>query len=128
MCSFLYSTNSSYFKSSFKRSVPFLYSQSSSHWAKSAKSRELRGNVGYVGVWVRGLHGSNYYVGWVGYMGQNIFYVRHNFYVGCVGQIYFCVGQNFLRGSLRGSKIYAWIKFLEVVLKKMSIDTFSIIS
>ena len=41
-------------------------------------------------------------------------YVGHNFYVGCVGQIYFCVGQNFLRGSifLRGSTFFAWVKNL----------------
>ena len=50
---------------------------------ESAKSRELRNNVGYVGAWVKfscrlsGLHGSKY------------FYLGHNF---CVGQIYFCVG------------------------------------
>ena len=39
----------------------------------------------------------------MGCAGQNIFYVGHNFIVGCVGQIYFCldlcVGQNILLGS-----------------------------
>ena len=54
-------------------------------------------------TWVGGLRGSIFYVGCVGYVGQDIFYVGHNFYVGCVGQIYFCVGlcvgHNFLRGS-----------------------------
>ena len=50
---------------------------------ESAKSCELRNNVGYVGAWVKfscrlsGLHGSKY------------FYLGHNF---SVGQIYFCVG------------------------------------
>ena len=65
-------------------------------------------------TWVRGLRGSNYYVGCVGYEGQNIFYVSHNFYVGCMGQIYFCVGQNFLRGPLRESKIFAWVNFFRL--------------
>ena len=59
--------------------------------------------MGCVGPWVRGLRGSDFYVGCVGDVGLNIFYVGHNFYVGCVGQIYFgvglYVGQNFLRGS-----------------------------
>ena len=67
-------------------------------------------------------------MGCVGYVGQNIFYVGHNFCVVCVGQIYFCVDQNFLRGSLRGPKIYAWVNFLGVVLKKISIGAFTIIS
>ena len=54
----------------------------------SAKSRGLRGNVDYAGC-----------------VGQNIFYVGHNFYVGCVGQ-FFDEGQNFLLESdfLRGRK------------------------
>ena len=56
--------------------------------------------MGCVGPWVRGLRGSDFYVGCVGDVGLNIFYVGHNFYVGCVGQIYFCVGQSFLRGSI----------------------------
>ena len=50
-------------------------------WESSALT-----NLGYVGAWVaslRELRGSNYYVG-------------------CVGQIYFCVGQIFLLGSLFG--------------------------
>ena len=34
-----------------------------------------------MGPWVRRLRGSNFYVG------RNIFYVGHNFYVGYVGQI-----------------------------------------
>ena len=37
---------------------------------ESAKSRELRSNVGCVGASVRG---ANFYVGCVGYLGQNIF-------------------------------------------------------
>ena len=73
------------------------------NFEESAKSRGLRGNMGHVGAWLRGLRGSNFYAGCVGYAGQNIFYVGHNFCVGCLGQICFCVGlcvdQNFLRGS-----------------------------
>ena len=53
-----------------------------------------------MGPWVCRLHGSNLYVLCVGYVGLNIFYVGHNFYVSFVSQIYFCVGQNFLRGSI----------------------------
>ena len=58
---------------------------------ESAKLRGLRGNVGPWVAWVRGLCGSIFYVGCVGYVGQDVFYVGHNFYVGCVG-LYFCVG------------------------------------
>ena len=54
-----------------------------------------------VGPWVRGLCGSNFYVSCVGGVGLNIFYVGHNFYVGYVGQIYFCVGQSFF---------FVWVK------------------
>ena len=46
-------------------------------------------------------------MGCVGYVGQNIFYMGHNFYVGCVGQIYFCVSQFFLRDS----KTFACVNF-----------------
>ena len=68
-------------------------------------------------TWVRGLRGLR------GLLGST-------FYVGCVGQIYFCVGQIFLRGSLRGS-------FLTIVIvghnflresKKILIGAFTIIS
>ena len=62
--------------------------------------RGLRGCVGCVGPCVRRLRGSSFYVGCVGDVGLNIFYVGHHFYVGCVDQIHFCVGQNFLRGSI----------------------------
>ena len=54
--------------------------------------RELRGNVSPWVAWVnflrelRGLRGSRYF------LRGSMFYVGHNFYVGCVGQIYFCVG------------------------------------
>ena len=48
----------------------------------SAKLRGLRGNVDYAGC-----------------VGQNIFYVGHNFYVGCVGQFFYeGLSQIFLRG------------------------------
>ena len=40
-------------------------------------------------TWVRGLHGSNFYMGWVGYVGQKMFYLDHNFFV---DEIDFCVG------------------------------------
>ena len=69
-----------------------------------------RGLCGSVGAWVAwvkflsrscGLRGSNYFLRGL------TFYVGHNFYVGCVGQIYFCVGQFFLRVS----KIFALSNF-----------------
>ena len=44
-------------------------------------------------------------------MGQNIFYVGHNFSVGYVGRIYFCVGLCVGENILRGSKIFAWSFF-----------------
>ena len=110
--------------------------------SESAKSRRLRGNVGYVscvGPWVRGLHGLNFYVGYVSYVGQNIFYVVIIFtWVAWVKN--FCVGQFFLRGS----KFSAWVKIfcggvgfcmghffgwgkrgLGMGLKNISIDTFT---
>ena len=68
------------------------------NFGESAKPRGLRGNMGYVGAWVA-------WVTWV----KILFYVVHDFCVGCVGQICFCVGlclcQNILRGSsfFRGS-------------------------
>ena len=43
------------------------------NFEESAKSRGLRGNMGHVGAWVRGLRGSNFYAGCVGHAGQNIF-------------------------------------------------------
>ena len=69
--------------------------------------RGLRGNVGYVGcvaAWialVKLLRGLKYL------LGGSTCYVGHNFYVGCVGQIYFCVGQFFYVGQhfLRELKI-----------------------
>ena len=74
---------------------------------ESAKSRGLRGNVGYVDAWVAWLRGSNFYVGCVGYVGQNIFYVGQHFtwviiftWVAWVKYIFawvnfFCVNPNF---------------------------------
>ena len=92
----------------------------------------VRGLRGSVGLWVHGLRGSIFYVGCVDYVGQNTFYVGHNFYLGCVGRIYFCVGQIFFRGSnffcvdlcmgqnfLRGSQIFVLVNFYlldEIVL------------
>ena len=69
----------------------------------SAKSRDLRGTMGYAVAcvaWVkflrelRGLCGSKYF------LPGSKFSLCHNFYVGYVGQIYFCVDQYFLRGSI----------------------------
>ena len=56
-------------------------------------------------TWVCRLRGSNFYVGWVGYVGQNIFCLGHNFFM---GQINFCVGQKCLRRVyfLRGSAFF----------------------
>ena len=58
--------------------------------------------MGCVVTWVscvRGLHGSKYF------LRGSAFYAGHNFYMGCVGQVYFFVGQFFFQGStfLRGS-------------------------
>ena len=41
------------------------------------------------------------------------FYVGHNFYVGCVGQNFFCVGQFLyvVQNFLRESKFFTWSKF-----------------
>ena len=73
------------------------------NFEESAKSRGLRGNMGHVGAWVRGLRGSNFYAGCVGYAGQKIFYVGHNFCVGCLGQYVF-------------AWVFAWIKIFCVGL------------
>ena len=54
--------------------------------------------------WVRGLRGSNFYVGCVSSVGKNIFYVGHDFDVGYVSQICFCVGPNFF------AWVFAWVK------------------
>ena len=70
----------------------------------------LRGSMncaGQIFTGLRGLRGSKYF------LRGSTFYVGHNFYVGCMGQIYFCVGQfdyvrqhficvrqNFLRGPI----------------------------
>ena len=60
--------------------------------------RGLRGSVGVWVTWVtflpglRGLRGSKCF------LRGSTFYVGHNFYASCVGQIYFCAGQSFLRG------------------------------
>ena len=79
----------------------------------------LLNRVGCVVTWVRGLRGSNFYVGCVSYLGQNTFYVDQHFTwviiftwvtwvkrfcVGFMGQICFCVGlcvgPKFLRGPI----------------------------
>ena len=57
--------------------------------------------MGCVTTWVtmhglHGLHGSNFYVG---YVGQNIFYVGQHF----MRVIFLC--------GLRGSKFFVWVKF-----------------
>ena len=56
---------------------------------------------------MRGLRELNFYVGCVGYIGQNIFYAGHNFNLGCMGQ-------NFLREL----NFFAWVNFSVVGLKK----------
>ena len=52
----------------------------------------LLNRVGCLVTWVTWVHGC------VGYVGQNIFYVGHNFYEGCVGQFFLrgLGGSNFL--------------------------------
>ena len=57
-----------------------------------------------MGEWVGGLHGPNFYVGCVGYVGQNIFYVGQHFtwviiFTWVARVKFFCVGQFFLHGS-----------------------------
>ena len=73
----------------------------------------VRGSRGLVSAWVawvnflrrlRGLRASEYF------LRGSTFYVGHNFYVGCVGQIYFCVGQFIWLGLLRGSNIFTWVQ------------------
>ena len=74
----------------------------------------LLNRVGCVGAWVT----------WVQLLRgvrESTFYVGHNFYMDCVSQ-------NVLRGSLHGSKIFPWLIFLGVVLKKILIDAFTITS
>ena len=66
---------------------------------ESAKSRGLRGNVSCVGAWVNFLRGLRRLRESKYFLRGSAFFVGHNFYVGCVSQIYFCVGQFFLRGS-----------------------------
>ena len=51
-----------------------------------------------MGPWVCGLHGSNFYVGCVGYAGQNVFYVGLNLLPDSI----FLRGSKFLRGSFLG--------------------------
>ena len=77
---------------------------------------------------LRGLHGSKYF------SRGSTFCVGHNFYVvACVKYISvwfelfcvsFCVGHNFWRGF----NIFARVDFLGVLLKKILIGTFKIIS
>ena len=85
--------------------------------SESAKSRGLRGNVV---TWVCGLRWSKFCVGYLGYVGLNIFYVGQHFtwviifmwvewvkYIFawvkffCVG---LCVGHIFLRGAIFGGR------------------------
>ena len=85
---------------------------------ESAKSRGLRGNVGYVCAWVlwvkllrglRGLRGSKYF------LRGSTFYVGHNFYVGCVGQIYFSCVFAWVKAFCVGSKIMYRSNFIACV-------------
>ena len=48
----------------------------------------------------------NFYVDCVDYVGQNIFYMGHNFYVGYVSQMYFAWVQMFLHGST----LFTWVQ------------------
>ena len=67
--------------------------------------RGFRGSVGPWVAWVKILGGLP------GYVGQNMSYVGHNFYVGCVGQIYLC-------GSIFFAWVFAWVTIICVGLKK----------
>ena len=68
-------------------------------------------------TWVRGLPGSIFYVGCVGYVGPDIFYVGQNFRWAIIFTWFpwvkyiFAWVRNFLRKSLRGSEIFAWVNF-----------------
>ena len=79
---------------------------------ESAKLRGLRGNGDYVGPWVAWVRGSvGPWVAWVNFLRGlrglrgsryflrgSIFYVGHNFYVGCVGPKFF-------------AWVFAWVNF-----------------
>ena len=60
--------------------------------------RGLRGSVGVWVTWVKFLRGLRGLRGSKCFLRGSTFYVGHNFYASCVGQIYFCAGQSFLRG------------------------------
>ena len=62
---------------------------------ESAKSRGLRGNVGTRVAWAKILRGWRELRGQNHILRRSTFRVGHNFYVGCVSQMYFCVGQIF---------------------------------
>ena len=83
----------------------------------------LLNRMGCVVTWVTrvsGLRGPNFYVDCMSYVGQNFFYMGHNFYVGWVGQNLFawvnfftwfkifCVSQNFLRGLNFGVSLFCF--------------------
>ena len=78
----------------------------------------LHGNVGVWVAWVKFLRGLHGLVGSKYFLRGSAFYVGHNFYVVCVGQTCFCVGQIFCvslcmgQNFLRGSKIFAWVNFV----------------
>ena len=82
---------------------------------ESAKSCRLHGNVSYTGTWFTWVSGCVViffmWVAWstwvkILFLRGSTFYVGHNFYVGCVSQLYFCVGQN----SLREIIFITWVK------------------
>ena len=71
-----------------------------------------------MGEWVGGLHGRNFYLGCVGYVGQNIFYVGQHFtwviiFTWVARVKFFCVGQFFhmVQNFLRESKLFTGSKF-----------------
>ena len=93
-----------------------------SMYLHSFKKAQLN-RVGCVVMWVtsvRGLLGSvGAWVAWVKFLRGSTFYVGHNFYVGYVGQIYFCVGPNFF------AWVFAWVKIFYVGPKFLRWSTFS---
>ena len=101
---------------------------------ESVKSCGMHGNMGYVGAWVTlvcGLCGPNFYLGYIGNKGQNIFYLGQCFTLviiymwvnfSCESLIFLSQSKFFL-----GVYIFVWVIF-RGGSKKILIGAFTIIS